>query len=318
MTAFPRRLSFIAVTAGALLFANASAGGSQVAPRTAVIVSTTTPSDTLPFFYAKEHGMFERAGIDVTVQLSPSGSASLVALVGGAVQVGYVNTLSLSAAHLKGIPVEAIAPGGEYNTSRPHAKLLVLNNSSINTAKDLEGKTVAVTGLHDLLSVSTTAWIDKNGGDPSKVHFVEIPPSAMYAALTQKRVDAIAVYNPYMAAAEASGARALGKPYDAIASDFLTAAWCANTAWVRAHHDAAIRFAQVIREAAAYTDPHYDELIPFIAEFSKTPIETLKTMQPVLVPPSVTAAEIQPLIDAAAKYKELSTTFPAEDEILAR
>jgi hypothetical protein len=29
------------------------------------------------------------------------------------------------------------------------------------------------------------------------------------------------------------------------------------------------------------------------------------------------AGEIQPLIDVAAKYKELSTAFPAEDKILA-
>lgn len=46
--------------------------------------------------------MFDKAGLDVTVQLSPSRSCSLLSIVGGAAQVGYVNTSSLSAAHLKG------------------------------------------------------------------------------------------------------------------------------------------------------------------------------------------------------------------------
>jgi NitT/TauT family transport system substrate-binding protein len=309
-----RRARFLALP-GAAGLAAAATSSARAQARTAIVVSTTTPSDTLPFFYARDHGMFERAGIDITTQISPSGANSLVALVGGAVEVGYVNTLSLSEAHVKGIPVEAIAPGGEYNTNRPHAKLLVLPDSPIKTARDLEGKVVSVTGLHDLLAVSVKAWLDKNGADPNDVRFVELSAPAMYAAMTEHRVDAIAVYNPFMAAAEANGARDLGKPYDAIATSFLTAAWCANANWVAAHRPAALAFAKVIHDAAAYTNPHYNDLIPFIAAFSKTEVATLEKMQPVLVPPAVTAADIQPLIDVSAKYKELATAFPARDEI---
>lgn len=312
-----RRARFLTLPGAAALAAGATARVVAQAPsRTPITVSTTTPSDTLPFFYARDHGMFDRVGIDITTEISPSGANSLVALVGGAVQVGYVNTLSLSEAHAKGIPVEAIAPGGEYNTNRPHAKLLVMPDSPIKTAKDLEDKIVAVTGLHDLLAVSVRAWLDKNGADPDGVHFVELGAPAMYAAMSEHRVDAIAVYNPFMAAAEASGARVLGKPYDAIATSFLTAAWCADANWVAAHRATALAFGKVIHDAAAYTNPHYTDLIPFIAGFSKTEVATLEKMQPVLVPPAVTAADIQPLIDVSAKYKELAASFPARDEIL--
>jgi NitT/TauT family transport system substrate-binding protein len=311
-----RRLA--ATIAGAsICFAAAGAVVSaQTAPRTAITVTSTTPSDTLPFFYAVQKGMFERAGLDVTVVPSPSGSSSIVAVVGGAAQFGYANTLSLSAAHLKGIPVQLVAPGGEYNSAAPYAKLLVAADSPVRTAKDLEGKIVAVTGLHDLLAVSTIAWIDKNGGDPAKVKFVEVPPAAMVAAMQQKRVDAVAFFEPYVSAAEAGGARPIGRPYDAVASRFMTAAWFGNGNWIKEHHDAALRFAQVINQAQEYTNAHYDELVPFIAEYSKLPVETLRKMPVVRVPATLSGSSIQPLIDLATKYKELATNFRAQDMIL--
>jgi NitT/TauT family transport system substrate-binding protein len=309
-----RSLAAIVVS---VLVLSASAAFGQTSGRTAITVTTTSPSDTLPFFYAVKNGLFEKAGLDVTVQASTSGSSSILAVVGGAAQFGYANNLSLSAAHLKGIPVQMVAPGGEYTASAPFAKMLVLGDSGIKTAKDLEGKIVAVTGLHDLLSLSARAWIDKNGGDPANVKFVEIPPGAMLAALQQKRVDAIANFEPYVSAAEAAGARPIGAPYDAVSTHFMTACWFGNSDWIKEHHEAALRFAQVINQAQAYTNPHYTELVPFIAEYSKLPVETLRKMPIVHVPASMSAALVQPLIDTAAKYKELPQSFPAKDEILA-
>jgi len=308
--------SLLAALVGVALLALGGGAGAQTAAGTPMLVSTVTSSDALPFFYAKEHGWFEKAGLDVTVQISPGGGAAMVAaLVGGALQVVFVNTLALAAAHQKGLPIVAIAPGGRYNSATPHAQLLVPANSPLRTAKDLEGKVVAVPGLHDLFTVGVKAWLEKNGADPASVKFVEIQPPAMEAALNQQRVDAAAIYVPYMNAAISGGARVLAKFYDAVAPSFLTAVWCANSTWVKEHPDAALRFAGVIHDAAAYTNPHYKELIPFIAQFSKTPVETLEKMQPLLVPPALNPADLQPVIDVAAKYKELSGSFSAKDEI---
>src|SRR5579871_3093488 len=147
MPAFVRRLVTAAAAVAVLSAASALA---QSTARTAIIVTATSPSDTLPFYYAVKNGLFEKAGIDVTVQPSTSGSASILAVVGGAAQFGYANNLSLGQAHLKGIPVTMVAPGGEYSAAAPYAKVLVLPDSGIASAKDLSGKTVAVTGLHDL------------------------------------------------------------------------------------------------------------------------------------------------------------------------
>jgi NitT/TauT family transport system substrate-binding protein len=287
------------------------------AARTAITVSTTTPADTLPFFWAVKQGMFDKAGLDITVVASPGGAASIVAVVGGAAQVGYSNALSISAAHQKGIPLSYIAPGGEYNSNAPYAKILVLPDATIKSAKDLEGKTVAVTGLHDLLALSTEAWLDKQGADRTKVHFIELPPGSMLAALQQKRVDAMAIFDPYVSAAEAAGARDLGHPYDAVSSRFMTAGWFVSETWAKDHRDAAIRFAQVINAAQEYTNAHYDELIPFIAEYSKQSADTLAKLPRVRVPNTLSPTLIQPLIDAAVREKELAAPMKATDIIFA-
>src|SRR5581483_2677156 len=126
---------------------------------------------------------------------------------------------------------------GEYTSTAPFAKILVLPDSGIATAKDLNGKTVAVTGLHDLLSLSARAWIDKNGGDPATVKFVEVPPATMPAALQQKRVDAVALFEPYVSAAEAAGAKEIGAPYDAVSTHFMTACWFGDADWIKEHRD---------------------------------------------------------------------------------
>ena len=306
------------IVAVALCMLARSPGEAQSPGRALVplLVAPIGSTDMTPFFYALRQGMFERAGLDVTVQQVPSGAASTTAVVGGAVNIGFSNMLALSIARQKGIPVELIAPGVEYDTAAPNVALLVAAASPIKNAKNLEGKVVGVTGLHDLLAVATRAWLDKAGADSSQVKFVEMPPGTMSEALKSSRVDAVAVYEPFMGQIKAAGGRVIGKPYDAIGARFVNAAWFALGPWADRHRDAAIRFARVISQAAAYTNVHYDELIPLVSSFSKIAPETLAQMVHVRVPPSVTPALIQPVIDLSAKYHEIPAAFPAQEMLI--
>jgi NitT/TauT family transport system substrate-binding protein len=300
----------------ALLAATGVRAGAQ-AVRTPMVGAPNTSVDQVIFYYAQQAGIFAKAGLDVTAAPAPSGSSSLLAVVGGAANVGFSNSFSLSIAHAKGIPVVMIAAGAVYDTNAPLAKVLVAPDSTIRTAKDLEGKTVAVAGLHDLLSLATTAWLAQGGADPARVRFIEMPAGSMLAALQAKRADAIALYQPFLFAAESTGLRALGKQYDAIAPEFAAGLWFASTAWANEHRDATLRFATALREASVYVNAHFDSLLAMAAGFTKIDIETLRKMPPPRFPPSLTAASIQPVIDTAAKYHELPAAFRAQDMIFA-
>ena len=251
--------------------APAFAQGSAPTP---IVVNVTTPVDVVPLFYGVQQKMFAKAGLDLSYQIVPSGAIAMVAVVGGAANVGFANPLSVITAHAKGIPLVLIAPGGEYLTAAPNAQIFVASDSAIRTPKDLEDRSCAITGLHDLMAIAVRSWADSGGADSSKIRFVEMPPSTMLAALQSKRVDAIGAFEPFRSEAIAAGARPIGAPYDAIGREFLTGAWFGNGTWLEAHHDAGIRFAQVIRESGAYANAHYDELIPLMSSYSKIPVES--------------------------------------------
>jgi ABC-type nitrate/sulfonate/bicarbonate transport system substrate-binding protein len=144
-----------------------------------------------------------------------------------------------------------------------------------------------------------------------------MPASAMLAALQSRRVDAMVVYQPFDVAAIGAGARVLAKPYDAIALTFQAGIWFASRPWADAHRDATLRFVAAMHESAVYVNAHFDELLPMVTAFTKIDVETLRKTPHPRFPPVLGAALIQPVIDTAAKYRELPAAFRAQDMIFA-
>lgn len=306
-----------ALVLGASL-AGASAAQSQPASLTPITVAMAHTIDATPLYYALRQGLFEKAGLAVTLNAMASGSLATVAVVGGSAQVGLANTLSATTAHDKNVPLLLIASAGLYDAAAPLARIFVGNDSPIRTAKDLENHVVAVNGLHDLLALSVKAWLAQGGVDPQNVHFVEIAQPAMLAALEQKRVDAIANFEPFATAVENSGhARTLAAPYTSIARRFLVTAWFVHGPWAAAHRDVALRFAQVIHQATLYSNAHIPEMVPIVASYTgMTPEVAQQALRTQKRAASLDPAQIQPVIDAAARFHEMSASFPARDVVM--
>lgn len=287
--------------------------GAQPAP-IPVAVTLAPTVDATAFYYAMHQQMFERTGLAVTVKGVATGNLGIIAVVGGDAQIGFANCLSLAQAHQRGVPLRLIAGAGLYDTNAPIARIFVAADSAIRTAKDLEDHTVAVSGLHDLLALSVRAWLAQQGVDSTKIHFAELPPPTMLAALQQKRVDAISTFEPFSSDVAASGqARTLAYPYDAIAKQFNVTAWFAHESWLATHREAALRFGQVIRTAAEYANAHLADMVPVVAAATGMPVEVVGKALRAKVAPAVLAAQLQPLIDVAARFKELDAAFPARD-----
>jgi len=157
----------------------------------------------------------------------------------------------------------------------------------------------------------------QEGVDSTKIHFVEMPPPTMQAALESKRVDAISTFEPWSSNVDATGkARTIAYPYNAIARQFAVTAWFAHGSWLATHKDAALRFGQVIRTATEYTNAHLAEMIPIVAAGTGMTTEVVKNALKAKTAPTVVPAQVQPMIDAAAKLGELPAAFPAREMIL--
>jgi NitT/TauT family transport system substrate-binding protein len=274
----------------------------------------TTPIDIgAQVLWAKDAGFLKRAGVDADITLINNGAAIAAAVASGAVDIGQANLVSLATAHERGLPFVLIAPGGFYTSSEPTTALVVARSSPVKTAKDLIGKTIAVSGIKNITQVGASAWLDQNGADPSKVSWIELPFPQMAPALAAGRVDAAVIAEPELSEATAANARVLAPVYSAVAQEFLIGAWFARADWVKAHPDQVKRFAAAIAETSRWANAHHAESAQILQKYTKQSVSP--ATKRVRWAERLDAAEAQPLIDASAKYTVIKASFPAAEMI---
>ncbi len=283
---------------------------------TTIKVGLVPSDDITPVLYAVRSGMFKKVGLDVQLMPASSGTAVAAAVASQSYEIGKSSLVSLMNAHLRGLPIYLLAAGGVYDSKAPYAELVIAPDAAYKTGKDLNGKTIGVPALNDLNEVVIDGWIDQHGGDSKTLHYVEIPNSAATAALGEHRIDAyVMLYPPLAQALDSGKVKILGPAYDSIGKHFVFAGWFTTKAWADAHPDLAKKFASVVYQAAAYTNKHHAETAPMIADVTKIPQATIDKMPRTDAATAMNANEIQPLIDAAAKYKLIPEAFPAKDLI---
>ena len=278
----------------------------------ATIRVATTPIELgAQVLYAQDQGFFKRAGVNVDVQLMDSGAAIAAAVASGSLDVAQANLVSLATAHERSLPFVVIAPAGLYSATNPTTSIVVSKTSTIKSAKDLEDKTIALNGLRNITQIGASAWMDQNGADPAKARFIEMPFPQMGAALEAGRIDAAVIAEPELSAAVAGGARIIAQPYTSIAKEFLIGGWFATSTWAKAHPDEAKRFVGAIVAAGAWANTHRAESAKILEKYTK--IRVSPAMKRTIYAERLAPADIQPLIDAAAKYKSIKSAFPASD-----
>jgi len=310
------KLTFLLVI---LFCAAAIDPGSAQSGQIPLSVIVTTTADAAPFFYAQQQGLFAKAGLDVTATIVASGSLATEAVIGGTAQIAQSNIFTVVLAHARGIPLVLIAPGGQNNPASPNLELFVARDSPIKTAKDLEGRTLGVTSVHDQQSLGARALIEAAGGDITKVKFLELPQSTMLNAVAAGRVDGFIAYEPYRSADEASGTvRSIGAPFDAISKEpMIYTGWSALRPWADQNRAAVETFAKVMRAASIYTNAHFDAVIPLMAATAKIAPESLQKMNRPKDATELNPQDVQPVIDAAAHFKEIAAPFPAREIVEA-
>jgi NitT/TauT family transport system substrate-binding protein len=275
----------------------------------------TTPIDAgLAPVIGVRTGIYKKYGLDAELVTMNSGAAMSAAVAGGSLQVGSSSLMGLITAHVRGVPFQIVAPANIYTTDRPGEALIVRTDSPIRTAADLSGKTFASTALGDLLSIGSLLWIDQNGGDSKAVREIELPTATIPAALEAGRVDAAAIAEPRLSNLVQSGAaRILAKMYDAIAKHFLIAAFFIRTDYGDANRDTLVRLARATREINAFANAHPDQTAPWLAELAKVDIATIASGKREIFAETLSLGEIQPVIEAAARYKTIDRVFDARE-----
>ncbi len=267
-------------------------------------------------YYGVSAGIFRKYGVTVQPSLVNSGQAATAALIGGSAEVAFTNMLAVIQAHLRGVPIQCIAAATWYQSDKPITAMLVLKDSPLKSARDLNGQTVGAPSLGDINSSATMAWIDQNGGDAKSVKLIEVPPSAAVPLLEQGRCAAVTVNEPTVTQSLATGkVWVFAAPLDAIAKRFQASAFAIMAPVVAQSMDVMSRFARGMHESQVYTNAHPEDTVAIVAGYTGATPETVARSRRVTDPEYVDPRNLQPLIEVLAKYGAITRTFPASELI---
>ncbi len=289
----------------------ATRAGAQTAA-TPITLGTLINDTATAALYAVHAGLFQKAGLDVHMQVLSSGAAGAAAVAGGAVQFALSSLIGIIAAHDKGIPFTLVAPAGLATSDVPYSQFVVRTDSPIKTARDLNGKIIGAAGLGDLDTVAIENWVDQNGGDSKTLKFVEMPASQALAAIVEGRIDGADLNTPTLTRGLEDGkVRTLAQVFDGIAPRFENTGWFTTTDYANANRSVVQRFARVMADAGAYCNAHHADTVELVAENAKLDPKLVARMARVTFGDYLRPADLQPLINVAAKYHAISKPFDA-------
>jgi NitT/TauT family transport system substrate-binding protein len=265
--------------------------------------------------YASELDFFKGDGVDVNVTIMASGGSVLPAVIGGSAEFGVSNPISLATAFSHGAPVVCFAATVYYRNTSPNSLLMVAKDSPVQTARDLNGKIIAVNGLRNTPQLSTQVWLDKNGADSKSVKFTEVPFQEMGLALSSARVDAAFFSEPALSLVR-KDLRVLGDPYGAIAPQFITGSYFTTRSYAASQPLIVANVGRALRQAATWANAHPRDTATILARIQKLDVERVQTMARSIYADQLRPTDLQPVLDVAFKYGLLPAQVNAKAMIL--
>ncbi|MFE5086458.1 ABC transporter substrate-binding protein [Streptomyces mirabilis] len=251
---------------------NASSGGT-----TTVKVGVIPIVDVAPLYLGQQKGFFSKRGLKLSMTTAQGGAAIVPGVVSGQFQFGFSNMTSLMIAQSQNVPVKAVVNGVASTgvAGKDFGAITVKKGSPIKSAKELEGKKVAVNTLKNINETAVRESVRKAGGDPSKVKFVELAFDQMPAALDGGRIDAAMVVEPALATVKSQGATEIASSLVDVAKDLTVAMYFTSTQYEQKNPDVVKKFQEATAESLAYADAHPDEVRQAVTTYTKIPAATL-------------------------------------------
>ena len=195
----PRRLvAVLAALALAVVPANGpssdggdtAGGGDEGGLRPVTLMLNWTPNAQHAGIYAaQELGYYEDAGIDLEI-VEPAATGVEPVVATGEAEFGIAQAESLLPARAAGVPVVSIATLLPHNDS----SLMFLADAGIERPRDLEGHTYG--GFGGFLGTELiNRLVECDGGDPSRVEFVEVGNVDYLTGMQRDRFDFAWVFN---------------------------------------------------------------------------------------------------------------------------
>lgn len=267
-------------------------------------------------YYGLDGGFFAKSGLNVEVTSFSSGAQITSAVAGGALEAGLADPIQTGAGYLRGVGFAYFAGGVRYSTDAPTTQLCIAKSGPIKSAKDLAGQTLGVFGLRSMPVFSTSEWLKANGVDTTTVKFVELPPSAMVAAIARGTIAAGVVVEPELSTAPDEGVVPFAKVYDFCAKAFCINSWFAKRDWLTQNAATARKLQAAIYETARWANTHHADTLTILAKYAKMEPDKIAKMTRATFATTLDAKDVEPPIALATKYQVFDRPLSATDLIV--
>ncbi|MEU4654701.1 ABC transporter substrate-binding protein [Streptomyces sp. NPDC023723] len=316
-----RRL-FVGLTAVSVLFVASACGSSDSGGSDGADSSGSTTSvkvglipivDVAPLYLGQKKGFYAKHGLKLSLTLAQGGAAVVPGVTSGQFQFGFSNMTSLLIAQSNNVPVKAVANGiaSTGEEGKDFGAITVKGDSPIKSAKQLEGKKVAINTLKNINETAVRASVSKAGGDPDQVDFVELAFDQMPAALDSGQIDAAMVVEPALATIKNQGGREIASSMVDIAPDLTVAMYFTSTRYAQQNPATVQKFQQATAESLAYADSHPDEVREIVTTYTKIPADVLAEV----TLPKWPAEPNRSSIEALAKLGEEGGLFKQDPDL---
>lgn len=162
-----------------------SAGMASAADKVRWLNDWLPAGDAAPIYYGVDSGIFEKAGIDVTIENARGSSEVVTRLATGSADFGFAGISALMQAKVTDdVPVTAVM--SVFNT--PPDAIVTVEGSGIDSFADLPGKKIATASF----SSSNVIWplvLEMNGLKEADVTLQKVDPGTLGALLATGQVD---------------------------------------------------------------------------------------------------------------------------------
>lgn len=212
--------------------------------RVAFVPATTA----LPLHVAKELGLFEKNGVDVTLT-EAANISDIPAALGRQFDISMGTATDLIRAGAAGVDVVQVSGNTISTKDNPFVQVIARADSGITDLAQLRGKTVGSPTLSGVIHAAVLFAAKEKGVDPSSIKGVQAPPPNLPDQLKAGQVDAIEALEPFATQLKKAGNVSLGDPFSAIADPLATNFFIAQGKWAKAERATVRRFVTALEQA---------------------------------------------------------------------
>lgn len=210
-------IAVIAIALTGCTDSDASSSDSATGDLRQVRVAALPITETAALWGGIKAGLFEKHGLKVEVLPAQGGAQAIPALINGDIDFAIGQPFGPFRADLQDLGVVMIGNyASSYATGDDINAVVASAKSGITRPRDLAGRKVAVNSLGAAGDVTIMAAVEKDGGDPTKIKFVEVAFPDAPAQLEAGNIDAAWVPEPFVTQLRNRGDTFIVAPYQAV------------------------------------------------------------------------------------------------------